>query len=72
VYNLPSLIFMGTPGFAVPSLRALLDAEAPILLVITQPDKPKGRGRRVAAPPVKQLALERGLPVYQPKKSEKC
>ncbi|MGD8254646.1 MAG: methionyl-tRNA formyltransferase [Syntrophobacterales bacterium] len=68
MYNLPSLIFMGTPGFAVPSLRALLDAEAPILLVITQPDKPKGRGRRVAAPPVKQLALERGLPVYQPKK----
>jgi methionyl-tRNA formyltransferase len=59
---------MGTPGFAVPSLRALLDAEAPILLVITQPDKPKGRGRRVAAPPVKQLALERDLPVYQPKK----
>jgi methionyl-tRNA formyltransferase len=68
VYDLPSLIFMGTPGFAVPSLRALLDAEAPILLVITQPDKPKGRGRRVAAPPVKQLALETGLPVYQPKK----
>ena len=68
MYDLPSLIFMGTPGFAVPSLRALLDAEAQILLVITQPDRPKGRGRRVAAPPVKQLALERGLPVYQPKK----
>ena len=68
MYDLPSLIFMGTPGFAVPSLRALLDAGAPILLVITQPDRPKGRGRRVAASPVKQLALERGLPVYQPKK----
>ena len=68
MYDLPSLIFMGTPGFAVPSLRALLDAEAPILLVITQPDRPKGRGRRVAVSPVKQLALERGLPVYQPKK----
>ena len=68
MYDLPSLIFMGTPGFAVPSLRALLDAEAPILLVITQPDRPRGRGRRVAAPPVKKLAQERGLPVYQPKK----
>jgi len=59
---------MGTPGFAVPSLRALLDAGAPILLVVTQPDRPKGRGRRVAAPPVKQLAQERGLEVYQPEK----
>ena len=68
MYDLPSLIFMGTPGFAVPSLRALLDAGAPILLVVTQPDRPKGRGRRVAAPPVKQLAQERGLEVYQPKK----
>ena len=58
MYDLPSLIFMGTPGFAVPSLRALLDAGAPILLVVTQPDRPKGRGRRVATPPVKQLALE--------------
>ena len=68
MYDLPSLIFMGTPGFAVPSLRALLDAGAPILLVVTQPDRPKGRGRRVAAPPVKQLAQEKDLPIYQPKK----
>jgi len=68
VYDLPSLIFMGTPGFAVPSLRALLDAGAQILLVVTQPDRPKGRGRRVAAPPVKQLAQAKGLPVYQPEK----
>ena len=68
MYDLPSLIFMGTPGFAVPSLRALLDAGAEILLVVTQPDRPRGRGRRVAAPPVKQLAQERGLEVYQPKK----
>ena len=68
MYDLPSLIFMGTPGFAVPSLRALLDAGAPILLVVTQPDRPSGRGRRVAAPPVKQLAQEKGLEVYQPEK----
>ena len=68
MYDLPSLIFMGTPGFAVPSLRALLDAGAPILLVVTQPDRPRGRGRRVVSSPVKQLAQERGLPVYQPEK----
>lgn len=68
MYDLPSLIFMGTPGFAVPSLRALLDAGAPILLVVTQPDRPRGRGRRVAAPPVKQVAQENDLPVYQPEK----
>ncbi|MBW2722061.1 MAG: methionyl-tRNA formyltransferase, partial [Deltaproteobacteria bacterium] len=68
VYDLPSLVFMGTPGFAVPSLRALLDAGAPILLVVTQPDRPRGRGRRVVSSPVKQLAQEKGLPVYQPEK----
>ncbi len=68
MYDLPSLIFMGTPGFAVPSLRALLDAGAPILLVVTQPDRPRGRGRRVVSSPVKQLAQEKGLPVYQPEK----
>ena len=59
---------MGTPGFAVPSLRALLEAGAPILLVVTQPDRPRGRGRRVVPSPVKQLAQEKGLPVYQPEK----
>ena len=68
MYDLPSLIFMGTPGFAVPSLRALLDAGAPILLVVTQPDRPRGRGRRVVSSPVKKLAQEKGLPVYQPEK----
>jgi methionyl-tRNA formyltransferase len=65
-YDLPNLIFMGTPEFALPSLKELLAAEAPILLVVTQPDRPKGRGRKVVAPPVKQLAQSRGLPVYQP------
>lgn len=68
VYDLPSLVFMGTPGFAVPSLKALLDAGAEILLVVTQPDRPRGRGRRVVSSPVKQLAQEKGLPVYQPEK----
>ncbi len=59
---------MGTPEFALPSLETLLAAEAPILLVVTQPDRPKGRGRKVVAPPVKRLAEARGLPLYQPEK----
>jgi methionyl-tRNA formyltransferase len=64
--GLPSLIFMGTPEFALPSLRALIAAGAPILLVVTRPDRPRGRGRKLSAPPVKELALARGLPVFQP------
>ncbi len=66
--DLPSLVFMGTPEFALPSLEALHQAGAPILLVVTQPDRPKGRGRKVVAPPVKVLAGAKGLPVYQPQK----
>ncbi len=66
--DLPSLVFMGTPEFALPSLEALHGAGAPILLVVTQPDRPKGRGRKVVAPPVKVLAGAKGLPVYQPQK----
>lgn len=58
--------FMGTPEFAVPSLRALAeDGRYDIVGVITQPDRPAGRGNRLTACPVKQFALERGLPVYQ-------
>jgi methionyl-tRNA formyltransferase len=64
--NLPSLIFFGTPEFAVPSLKALLACQAPIELVVTQPDRPKGRGKKLTALPVKQLAIERSIPVYQP------
>lgn len=63
------LIFMGTPAFAVPSLRALNDAGAyDIVAVVTQPDAPSGRGRALAVSPVKRLALERGLPVLQPER----
>ncbi|MFO7684783.1 MAG: methionyl-tRNA formyltransferase [Desulfobacterales bacterium] len=58
--------FMGTPEFAVPSLNALHGAGHRVALVITQPDKPKGRGRKVEPPPVKQTALKLGLPVIQP------
>ena len=66
--DLPSLIFMGTPEFALPSLRELHAAGAPILLAVTQPDKPKGRGRKLVAPPVKVFAEAEGIPVYQPEK----
>jgi methionyl-tRNA formyltransferase len=59
---------MGTPAFAVPCLRALCDV-ADVALVITQPDKPQGRGLALAPPPVKQFALERGIPVLQPLKA---
>lgn len=62
------LIFMGTPQFAVPSLLSLHDAGHEIAAVVTRIDKPAGRGRAIAAPAVKQAALERGLRVYQPKR----
>ena len=59
------VIFMGTPDFAVPSLQVLLDREE-VCAVFTQPDKPKGRGHKLQPPPVKELALAHGIPVYQP------
>jgi len=62
------LAFLGTPEFAVPSLEALVGAGFDITAVVTQPDKPKGRGKRLAAPPVKEAALRLGLPVHQPAK----
>ncbi|MBW2261183.1 MAG: methionyl-tRNA formyltransferase [Deltaproteobacteria bacterium] len=61
----PSCVFFGTPEFAVPSLEALLRV-ASVSLVVTQPDRPAGRGRRVAPSPVKQAALEMGIEVVQP------
>ena len=66
--GLPSLVFMGTPDFAVPSLRALSAAGFPILAVVTQPDRPRGRGHRLTPSPVKAAALELGLPVRQPER----
>lgn len=59
------VVFMGTPEFAVPSLKALLDAGYAVVGVFTQPDRPVGRGHKLAACPVKKMALERGVPVYQ-------
>jgi methionyl-tRNA formyltransferase len=60
------LIFMGTPEFAVAFLETLHASRHQVALVVTQPDKPKGRGQKLAAPPVKEKALQLGLPVAQP------
>ena len=60
------LVFMGTPDFAVPSLQALIDAGHEVCAVYTQPDKPQGRKQILTPPPVKTLALEYNIPVYQP------
>ena len=60
------LVFMGTPDFAVFSLKSLIEAGHEIVAVITQPDKPKGRGYTMMPPPVKVCAIEAGIPVYQP------
>ena len=60
------IVFMGTPDFAEESLRALLEAGEDVAAVFTQPDKPRGRGMRESCSPVKALAAERGIPVYQP------
>lgn len=66
------LIFFGTPSFAVPSLEALLQhPEMEVLAVVTQPDKPKGRGKKLIPSPVKEMAIDHELPVFQPKRVKK-
>lgn len=60
------ILYMGTPEFAVAPLSALAEAGHEIVGVFTQPDRQKGRGMKLLAPPVKEIALERGFPVYQP------
>lgn len=60
------IVFMGTPSFAVPSLKRLVEDGHTVTLTITQPDKPKGRKRELTPPPVKEYALSVGIPVYQP------
>ena len=60
------ILFMGTPDFAIPSLRELIDAGEEVVGVVTQPDKPRGRGYELQPTPVKAFALSRGLQVYQP------
>lgn len=60
------ILFMGTPDYALFSLRALVERGENVIGVVTQPDKPKGRGYTLTPPPVKVFALEKGIPVYQP------
>ena len=62
------IVFMGTPDFAEESLRALLEAGEDVAAVFTQPDKPRDRGMKLSYSPVKELALENNIPVYQPTK----
>ena len=60
------IIFMGTPDFAVPTLQALIDSPDQVVTVICQPDRKKGRGKKLSPPPVKVLAEQAGIPVLQP------
>jgi methionyl-tRNA formyltransferase len=62
------LVFLGTPAFAVPTLEGIVAAGHDVLAVVTQPDRPRGRGQHAAAPPVKEAALSLGLPVDQPER----
>jgi len=64
----PRILFMGTPAFALPSLQLLHEQQYPIIGVVSQPDRPQGRGLKKVAPPVKFLAQKFGLPVFQPEK----
>lgn len=62
-----NIVFMGTPDFAVPSLKKIIEVYG-VKAVLTQPDKPKGRGKKMAFSPIKEVALEHNIPVYQPVK----
>lgn len=60
------VVFMGTPDFAVPALKALAEAAYDVIAVVTQPDRPRGRGKKETPPPVKETAMSLGIPVFQP------
>ena len=64
------IVFMGTPDFAVSTLKSLIDSRHEVIAVVTQPDKPKGRGGKMQFTPVKEAALEAGIEVYQPQKAK--
>jgi len=63
-----NIIFMGTPDFSIPSLKILLESKHKIIVVVTQPDRERGRGKKVSFTAVKQFALDNNIPVYQPEK----
>lgn len=60
------IVFMGTPDFSVPTLESLIASRHEVAAVVTQPDKPRGRGKEIHMTPVKETALRHGIPVYQP------
>ena len=62
------IVFMGTPDFALACLKALADSRHEVIAVVTQPDRPFGRGKKLGSPPVKDFAIRRGIPVLQPEK----
>src|SRR5207237_6647352 len=62
------LVFLGTPEFSVPTLERCVEAGHEVVLAVTQPDRPRGRGRQVVYSPVKERALRLGIPVYQPER----
>jgi methionyl-tRNA formyltransferase len=62
------IVFMGTPDFAVPTLEALIESRHEVVAVVSQPDKPRGRGKKVQMTPVKEAALAHNIPVYQPER----
>ena len=62
------IIFMGTPDFSVGALEAIIEAGHEVTLVVTQPDKPKGRSGQMQFSPVKECALKHGIPVFQPER----
>ena len=63
-----NIVFFGTPSFAVPALEALLNSEHSVVVVVTQPDRQRGRGQRLSASPIKEVALNSRLPIFQPTK----
>ena len=64
------IVFYGTPAFAVPTLNILLESSHEVVGVVTQPDRPRGRGRQLTYSPVKQCALDTGVPVFQPERAQ--
>ena len=64
-----NIVFMGTPDFALPTLDAILSSGNGLLCVVTQPDKPRGRGQKLAYSPVKEWAVAKGIPVMQPRRA---
>ena len=65
------IVFMGTPEYAAINLQALINAGCQVVGVFTQPDRPKGRGGKIALSPAKQLALQSSIPVFQPMRIRK-